>query len=103
MCCDPVVDHRQNHKVVSMFELIREKALCAHCRKPVTKNDLVMWVDGVEPFEVYLVHRKVVNSKCDPAITKFLNDLYPDRLELTEHIDTVLEMYEDRLKKNEQS
>jgi hypothetical protein len=85
-----------------MFELIREKALCAHCRKPVTKNDLVMWVDGVEPFEIYLVHRKVVNSKCDPAITKFLNDLYPDRPELTEHIDTVFEMFERILKKNEQ-
>lgn len=88
---------------MTMFELVKEKALCAHCRKPVTKNDLVMWVNDVEPFEIYLVHRRVVNNKCDPAITKFLNDLYPEHHELTLHIDDFFEMYEDIFKKNEQS
>jgi hypothetical protein len=80
-----------------MFELVREKALCAHCRKPVTKNDLVMWVENAEPFEVYLVHRTVVNSKCDPAITKFLNDLYPDCNEQTLHIDEFFRIAADKL------
>ena len=83
-----------------MFELVQEKALCAHCRKPVTKNDLVMWVEDAEPFDVYLVHRTVVNSQCDPAITKFLNDLYPDHSELTLHIDQFLEIAANRLSDN---
>jgi hypothetical protein len=80
-----------------MFELVLEKALCAYCRKPVTKNDLVMWVEETEPFDVYLVHRTVVNSQCDPAITKFLNDLYPGHQEVTFHIDEFLEMAADSL------
>jgi hypothetical protein len=84
-----------------MYELVPEKAICAHCRKPVTNNDLVMWVDDVEPFEVYFVHRKIVNSECDPAITKFLNDLYPDLHEQTLHIDNFLEIAADRLNQND--
>ena len=95
-----MVDHRQDYQVVNMFELVQEKALCAHCRKPVTKNDLVMWVEDAEPFDVYLVHRTVVNSQCDPAITKFLNDLYPDHSELTLHIDQFLEIAANRLSDN---
>lgn len=86
---------------MDMYELVQEKALCAHCRKPVTKNDLVMWVEDAEPFDVYLVHRKVVNSECDPAITKFLNDLYPDLHEQTLHIDNFLEIANDRLNQND--
>ncbi len=80
-----------------MFELVREKALCAHCRKPVTKNDLVMWVEDADPFEVYLVHRTVVNRECDPAITKFLNELYPDHPELTLHIVDFFKIAMDKL------
>ena len=80
-----------------MYELVPEKALCAHCHKPVTTNDLVMWVDDVEPFGAYFVHTKFANSECDPAITKFLNDLFPEHNEKTLQIDDFLRMAADVL------
>jgi hypothetical protein len=56
-----------------------------------------MWVEDADLFDVYLVHRKIVNRECDLAITKFLNDLYPDHPELTLHIVDFFEIAADRL------
>ena len=93
-----MVGHCQGDEVINMFELLQGKMLCSHCRQPVTKNDLVMWVEDVEISEVFLVHRTVTNPKCDPAITKFLNDLYPEHHEQTLHIVNFFQIAEEDIK-----
>ena len=66
--------------------------LCWHCKQPVTKDDLLMWVSS-DTIKQYFVHRYVVNPECDKTLTKYLNDKFPDKQELTIHIAQLLDEY----------
>jgi len=75
-----------------LIDLACQNISCWHCKQPVTKDDLLMWA-SCDTIKQYFVHRYIVNPQCDKALTKYLNDKFPDNQELTIHIAQLLDEY----------